>query len=275
MSGTAVFISPHLDDVVFSCGGTVAKLASRGWRCVLVTCFTRSVADPSGFALACQTDKGVPSGVDYMELRRSEDVESARISGVSRVVHLDHAEAPHRGYESAKSLFGGVYLGDAVFEEVAVDLGFIISSEAPDLLFAPQGLGNHVDHLQVVQAVREVTEKDREGRPNPRISRNPHVFFYRDTPYAIRAGQTHPEPRLPSGLREIPVGLIPDNLETKLRATEAYGSQIGFQFDGPEKARASLTYFAASEAGRIGAESRYAEAFLSTDEGADHIAEVI
>ena len=29
---TALFVSPHLDDVAFSCAGTLAALKSRGWN---------------------------------------------------------------------------------------------------------------------------------------------------------------------------------------------------------------------------------------------------
>ena len=44
-----------------------------GWRVVLLTVFTRSVPNPAGFALRCQTDKGLPATADYMALRRAED----------------------------------------------------------------------------------------------------------------------------------------------------------------------------------------------------------
>ena len=69
----ALALSPHLDDAVFSCGGTLARLAGAGWRVVVATLFAASVPDPTGFALACQTDKGLAPDVDYLALRRDED----------------------------------------------------------------------------------------------------------------------------------------------------------------------------------------------------------
>ena len=70
---TALFLSPHLDDVAFSCGGALLRLTDDpDWRVVLCTVFTASVPDPQGFALRCQTDKGIPAEVDYMALRRTE-----------------------------------------------------------------------------------------------------------------------------------------------------------------------------------------------------------
>ena len=55
----ALFLSPHLDDVAFSCGALFDALAARGWDAHLVTVFTRSVPGPRGFALECQTSKGI------------------------------------------------------------------------------------------------------------------------------------------------------------------------------------------------------------------------
>ncbi|MGI9175047.1 MAG: PIG-L deacetylase family protein, partial [Rhodothermales bacterium] len=97
----ALFLSPHLDDVAFSCGGTLARLAQEGWMTHLATVFTRSIPNPMGFPLACQLDKGLGADVDYMALRRDEDERFAREAGAADVHHFDLPEAPHRGYMSA------------------------------------------------------------------------------------------------------------------------------------------------------------------------------
>ncbi|MFD0936889.1 PIG-L deacetylase family protein, partial [Methylobacterium trifolii] len=109
----ALALSPHLDDAVFSCGGTLATLADAGWRVVMATLFTASVPEPRGFALACQLDKGLGPEVDYMALRRAEDLEAAGILGVA-TEHLPFREAPHRGYASAQALFSETRADDAV-----------------------------------------------------------------------------------------------------------------------------------------------------------------
>ncbi len=81
---TALALSPHLDDAVFSAGGLLASLAAQGWRVVMATTFTQSVPDPKGFALACQLDKGLGPEVDYMALRRDEDRAAAAASSSAR-----------------------------------------------------------------------------------------------------------------------------------------------------------------------------------------------
>ena len=66
--------------------------------------FTGNVAEPQGFALACQLDKGLGPEVDYMALRRAEDAQACGRIGATPI-HLPMLEAPHRGYADAAELF--------------------------------------------------------------------------------------------------------------------------------------------------------------------------
>ncbi len=241
MTRTALFLSPHLDDVVFSCGGLAAVLHDRGWRTVLATAFTATVTPVTGFALACQLDKGLPAEVDYMALRRAEDYAAAAILGFTEVRHLGLREAPHRGYDSARALFGGVRNDDIIVQALAAHLTALQSEFAPNLVLAPQGLGSHVDHRQVVRAIAETVDAP--------------LAWYRDTPYAMRH-QDAPPPHV-ARLAEMrfPVGSA---LDRKLRAACAYVSQVGFQFGGPEQTQTALRAFAAAEAGGGGFAERLA-----------------
>lgn len=227
---TALFLSPHLDDAVFSCGGLAALLADAGWETVLATAFTRSVVPATGFALACQLDKGLPPDIDYMALRRAEDLVAGGILGFDEVLWLDLPEAPHRGYHSAPALFGAMLPGDD--PGLAPILAHLVAHHAPDLVLAPQGLGNHVDHRVMIAAVQQAAPAGR-------------VLFYRDTPYAMRdpdaAGDLGSLP-----LRTVPIGAA---LDRKVAAAQAYSSQVGFQFQGAEAAGVALRAFALREGG--------------------------
>lgn len=251
---TALFVSPHLDDAAFSCGGTLALLAREGWKTVLATVFTQSVPDPTGFALACQLDKGLLPEVDYMALRREEDREAARRLGAAERLWLDLPEAPHRGYASASEMFAGVPEGDDVWRDVAGILEDVLRTHPPDVVFAPQALGAHADHLQVVRAVRELDVPEVE------------VAWYRDAPYATRNPGSRPSPLLPAGLSGRPVD-VAETLEAKLSACAAYTTQLGFQFGGEEDMRQALTAFAAAEARRLDSRTTAAEAVLSSGVG--------
>lgn len=233
MSRTVLALSPHLDDAVFSCGGLLAQMADAGWRVCMATAFTRSVVPAQGFALACQLDKGLAPEVDYMALRRAEDGEAAAILGVEPR-WLDLPEAPHRGYGSAPELFGPLREDDDVSRPLAALIVALVDELHPTLVLAPQGLGAHVYHRQMIRAVQAALP----GGP---------VAWYRDTPYAIRNPAASPDVMIPE-IGEVVVD-IGQGVDRKLLAACAYASQVGFQFGGPGPTAVALRDFAMHEGG--------------------------
>lgn len=215
---TLVALSPHLDDAAFSAGGTLARHAALGWRVIVVTVFTGNVPQPTGFALACQLDKGLGAEVDYMALRRQEDRAACAALGV-RALHLPFLEAPHRGYDSAKALFAGVRPEDDVRERLDPALARLLARLRPTRVLAPAAIGNHVDHLHVRAAAQACVAGEQLG-------------WWADWPYYDRA-QT-----LPSGAEAF--ALSEEERARKLEACLAYASQLGFQFGGPEALRERL-----------------------------------
>jgi LmbE family N-acetylglucosaminyl deacetylase len=217
--GTILAISPHLDDAAFSCGGTLARLAAGGWRVVVATAFTRSVPNPTGFALACQLDKGLGPEIDYMALRREEDRAAMRALGAEPPVWLDLPEAPHRGYETVAALFGEVRPEDeAILPPLTSRLREIAEEVRPALVLGPQAVGGHVDHVQVVRALRRVA---------------PPILWWRDFPYTVREAQPkRPFADVLDPLRELSAPLGRRHAAAKREGCRAYRSQLGFQFGG-------------------------------------------
>ena len=217
----AMFLSPHLDDAAFSAGGTLARLVDEGWRCVLATVFTRSVPSPSGFALACQTNKGLPPDADYLAIRRAEDHAAAAVLGVAAgdVLHLDLPEAPHRGYSSAADLFAGVHEDDAATTD---DVAALVRPLAVDAerVYLPLGHGNHVDHLHVIRAAESTCDPA-------------SLWRWHDTPYVLRM-----DPAARTAGEAVDVSAT---LGRKLDACAAYATQLGFQFGGEAEMRRILT----------------------------------
>jgi LmbE family N-acetylglucosaminyl deacetylase len=230
-----VAVSPHLDDAVFSAGGTLARLAAAGHEVVVVTVFTGSVAAPTGFALACQTDKGLAPDVDYMALRREEDAAALGRLGV-RGQHLGLLEAPHRGYGSPPELFAGRHDGDDVASDVLDALAPRLARA--DLVLAPQAVGDHVDHQVVTAVVAARADPDRTA-------------WWRDTPYAVR----HPDAVGAPGVAGAEIAVdVTDVLAAKAAAAGAYATQVGFQFGGPEHVAPVLADLARQEGARTGAD---------------------
>ena len=247
---TALLLSPHLDDVAFSCGGAASALCRRGWRVVVATVFTASVADPDGFALTCQLDKGLPPGADYMAIRRGEDEAACRALGPGVEPRwLGLAEAPHRGYESPAALFADARDDDPAGDDAARLIGALVGELAPDLVLAPRAVGGHVDHRQVVAAALGL------GGLGDRLA------WYLDLPYAERFPGAPGDPRPPGGRVEAAIPLGPLDLAAKLDGCARHASQVPFQFGGEAAMRARLAAFAAAEASRFGHRG-HAETFL-------------
>ena len=213
-----VVLSPHLDDAAFSCGGYLAGL---GRPAHVVTTFTKSVANPRGFALRCQTDKGIGERVDYMALRRREDEAAMRALNCT-FEHWDLPEAPHRGYESAKALFAGPLNEDRqIVDQLIAKIHHLFEQRRPTTVLYPYGAGDHVDHLQLIDAVQSLA---------PGF---PEVDFvqYFDQPYTSKfvdlAGAQ-------AGRRR-DIRLTDRQRTAKEKACGAYASQLGFQFGGAER----------------------------------------
>ncbi|MBB4658399.1 PIG-L family deacetylase [Parvularcula dongshanensis] len=225
MSRTVLALSPHLDDAAFSAGGLLARLAAGGDRVILATVFTGNVARPTGFALACQLDKGLAPDADYMALRRAEDEAACAALG-AEPLHLPHLEAPHRGYEDAPSLFGGVRTEDREEAAVAETLRSAFGGERIDLLLLPRGIGGHVDH-EVVRRAGGVLDAKRR-------------LYWTDWPYADREAPKAPFAAEDGRLLSETVTLTPREADAKLAACLAYETQLGFQFGGAEALRERL-----------------------------------
>lgn len=213
-----VAVSPHLDDAAFSAGGTLAAHVRRGGRVTVVTCFTGNVAQPKGFALACQLDKGLPPDVDYMHLRRQEDSRAWSVIGAD-VVHLPFLEAPHRGYHCAAALFDARLPDDDAVEALAPALAHVVADAASVL--GPLAIGDHVDHHIVREALQRVVAPHR-------------LLLWEDWPYLDRAERLPPSPaRI--------IDLDDELLATRMAMCAAYESQLRFQFGGRDAMDQRLT----------------------------------
>lgn len=246
----ALFLSPHLDDAAFSCAEAILTLGQAGWDVIVATVFTASVDSPSGFALACQLDKGLAADIDYMALRRAEDRECMTRLG-ARWLHLDLREAPHRGYASALELFGPVRNDDPAREQVAVSLRSLWDACQPELCFVPLAIGAHVDHRVLVDSLTELQihpDESLADRPvassaekDARVRRKPELLHYADQPYALK----HPAARAAAiaDLGDVCCLQFSTDRERRrkaIAAIDAYTTQVPFQFGSGSAMRVTL-----------------------------------
>lgn len=216
---TLLAISPHLDDAAFSAGATLWQASQQGWRVIVATMFTGNVRRPTGFALACQLDKGLSPDIDYMALRRDEDLQACALLA-AEPMHLPLLEAPHRGYDDAAALFGEVGATDEARSAVLAAVTSLVATIRPTCLLAPMGLGRHVDHLIVRNAVMAAS---------PEAA----IFLWEDWPYADRH-------EAPTRAKASFIEADPSARSVKALACAAYATQLGFQFGGADRLHARL-----------------------------------
>ena len=169
-----IFLSPHLDDVVFSCGGFIWDLTTQD---DFVEIWTICAADPpaegiSDFAASLHKDWGLTN--NPYQVRREEDQVACQILG-AKTRYLDFLDGIYRYsspgdfyYDSEAAIFGGLderelTLIDHLVEELETEI-------SPDVrVVAPLGIGNHVDHELVRKAANRLTRS---------------TYYYADYPYA-------------------------------------------------------------------------------------------
>lgn len=155
-----LFLSPHLDDVVLSCGARVANASDRGVRVEILTVFAGDEpADPASPLVDTIYSLWSLAAGTVMTTRRTEDLEAARILGAA-ATHWEEREAIHRRhprtgaplYPTIGRLFGPV--DDAEEGRIEELAGRLATLDHADLVVAPLGVGGHVDH-RILRAAAE------------------------------------------------------------------------------------------------------------------------
>jgi LmbE family N-acetylglucosaminyl deacetylase len=226
-----IYLSPHLDDAAFSCGGLLWEQAQAGGD---VQIWTVCAGDPpagpiSPFANSLHERWG--SGGDSGQVRREEDLMASDILG-STAVHLPIPDCIYRRekgtghylYDTEESLFAQLHPSD---DELVDSLSRILETavqahQAEEVnLVCPLALGGHVDH----QATRAAAEQ--VHCPAPACT----TWYYADFPYVLEDSTLLAE--LPGlGWRSLVFPISESGLQAWQRSMRAYSSQISTFWDG-------------------------------------------
>ena len=254
-----IYLSPHLDDAVLSCGGAIHRHATAGDPVLVITFLTGEAAAHgvtgtlSPFALLQHRYWGDPP--HPMALRRAEDVAALTLLKADWY-HVGYLDAVYRAdasgrwlYTDLETLLGQVQTGDpmasAHADLITQVLGFARHATDP-VIYAPLAVGRHVDH-QIVHAVARQL-----------VGRGCRVAFYEDYPYAGPPGAS--EAALAAGgavdWRLEVIQLDPADVAAKVKAVDYYRSQLGTLFRGTEAMPNQVWGFAASRSPEAGLAER-------------------
>ncbi len=157
----AIFVSPHLDDAVFSCGGTIARLVEEGEGPVLVLNLFTDFAE------------GVNSGaLQSGPARYQEEIDAAKFLGFESL-NLGELDVLFRRepYKKIGNIFRPPIAEDIVWLPALREKVFaLLSAMDYDQLYVPLGIGWHVDHVLTYQLFEP-------------WSKRPNLFYYEDAPY--------------------------------------------------------------------------------------------
>jgi LmbE family N-acetylglucosaminyl deacetylase len=231
----SIYLSPHLDDAVLSCGGQIHQQIQSGKEILVVTIMA---GDPpngilSGFAMSLQDRWEL--AIDAVAARRQEDVKAGHLLGVD-IVHWDIPDCIYRVdptsgealYASEEALFGPIHPAD---DDLIDDLvRYMTNLPIHHRILIPLAVGHHVDH----QLVRLAAER----WPNKTSFAYYEEYPYASDPALIRAALTPDERWHP----EV-IPLSRPALSARIRAASYYRSQISTFFNDLEDLAAQITLY--------------------------------
>lgn len=236
-----IYLSPHLDDAVFSAGGLIYDQVQAG---IPVEIWTFMCGFPPGpeesvspYAQAIHSQWGFSSAEETAHKRRAEDQKAAAILG-ARTLYFDFLDCIYRRDANGEWLYWDVFLPPhAEDAEMPFQISQAISArlEPEDIVVCPLAVGSHVDHILVRQGAELL------GYP---------VRYYIDVPYIFY----HPQDFAlkSAGMEESVHSITETGLDHWKEAALAYGSQfigLGERFDSLEKVQASIQDYWAEQQG--------------------------
>lgn len=226
-----IYLSPHLDDSVYSCGGLIWQQAHAGEE---VEIWTICAGSPppgtlSGFARELH-ERWEVTASEALAVRRKEDEDALAVLGVSGrffavpdAVYRKHYKTGEPMYTSNEDIFGGVDSGDEpTLQQIITQLAQDIPVNAR--VVSPLSVGNHVDH-QLVRLAAASLQRE--------------VWYYPEYPYTLQYAAAIPA-LVPEGYRAEVYAVSPEGFSAWEKSIRQYRSQISTFWESDEALRKDL-----------------------------------
>jgi LmbE family N-acetylglucosaminyl deacetylase len=224
-----LFLSPHFDDAVLSCGGTIHRLAAEGQTVVVRTVMggVPSASRVPDTPITRDLHQRWAAGDDPVTIRAQEEEVAVWTLGAQANRMVFWTDCVYRLslkgealYPSEESLFGQVHPDDMAGQLMRTLV--LPHNERVRVLYAPMGAGHHVDHQIVRDWAIELKRQYREVA----------LKFYEEYPYSEdvnaidEARQFFPTHEPPIPLQPELVPLSEANVAAKVKAIRHYHTQI-------------------------------------------------
>ncbi|QPC84853.1 PIG-L family deacetylase [Phototrophicus methaneseepsis] len=241
-----LFLSPHFDDAAYSCGGTIYTLNKGDQSVRVVTVMAGELPDPLPHTpIVEDLHQRWQAGYDPIVTRKREDEAAMRALGGVSFRYLPIGDCVYRTdngvalYPTEESLWDNVHPHDPAVARLA-ETPLYALTQTTDLLgmeiYAPMGVGAHVDHLIVRQWAYRLADANPQAK----------LYFYADYPYirdsaAIDKALVHHRQLVPELF-----SFSESAMNAKIAAMRCYRSQVSTFWPDEEAidadARSTFTY---------------------------------
>jgi LmbE family N-acetylglucosaminyl deacetylase len=245
---TWIYLSPHFDDAVYSCGGLISQQAQAGQRVEIWTVCAGEIPPVPLTPFAQELHDRWGTGSGSVAARRGEDEAACRILDA----HPRHFSLPDCIYRrlpgpeaapvitSQADLWQPVAVGEApLVEQVTewlrqglVGSRLYVGGRRAHLV-CPLTVGGHVDHRLVRGAAEMLGLK---------------LWYYADYPYSAKGG-FEARRYLANGRRGYARAISPAALSDWQAAAAAYATQLSSFWRDEEEMRAAIANYAARPEG--------------------------
>lgn len=228
-----IYISPHLDDAVLSCGGLIWDQNQAGDPAGIWTICAGDPPEGPFSAFARSLHERWQTGRKAVRFRRQEDIESCRRLDAA----YRHFAIPDCIYRRGPDVYGnGSHLYtteesltgplDPVEEALIQEIGALLRDDIPPetRVVCPLALGGHVDHKLTRAAVEQLGMS---------------AWYYADYPYILRRPEDLPK-LVPPGWRRVLNPISPPGLQAWQDSVAAHRSQISTFWPDTETMREAV-----------------------------------
>jgi LmbE family N-acetylglucosaminyl deacetylase len=225
-----IYLSPHLDDAVFSAGGLIYEQSMADIQTEIWTIMSGhpEEIELSNFAIGLHERWGVNSAEESLNLRRLENEKATNLVG-AKTVYFNFIDSMYRCGPNGEALYTSSFLrqhkSDANLpEKIAKSISKSLSAE--DVLVCPLAIGGHIDHVLVRKAAELL------HRP---------LIYIADVPYLLN------NPRKlwwnTLWMKKVIQPVSRPCLRVWLEAIQAYASQIQMEFTSTDMMQEDISAY--------------------------------
>ena len=188
-SKTCIFISPHLDDAILSCGGYLTHLRKNDHQVIVITVFSEAESNRHSkhtkqYLKHCGLNPTMVSPDMFFQHRKDEDKQALKIIGL-KGHYLGFSDLAWRKNKKIKSLFlypnhktifsAQIHQQDELMiKQISRKIKTKLVKYHPQevTIFAPIGIGNNTDHI-IINKLLNNYEKSYQ------------VVYWEDYPYNL------------------------------------------------------------------------------------------